>query len=99
MTQPGTKVRKPPLRKAFGIELPLVEILDVGAMSEGEDRYAGLLAQELARVVGFEPNPAELSRLQAMRVPGKRYLPYFLGKGGPATFHVTQYPGCCSLFE
>ena len=68
-------------------------------MAEGADRYAGLLEQELASVVGFEPNVAEFAKLQTQRLPRKRYLPYFLGTGGPATFHLTRYAGCASLYE
>lgn len=94
-----TKIRKPPVRRALGIDPPTIQILDIGAMPEGADRYAGLLEQELAEVVGFEPNPEQYKRLVAQRLPHKRYLPYFLGKGGPATFHVTRYHGCCSLYE
>ncbi len=80
----------------LGRKLPTVEILDVGAMATGQERYHGLLATGLAQVTGFEPNPAEFARLKDR--PGLyRYLPYFLGSGGPATFHLTRYPGCSSL--
>ena len=66
-------------------------------MLEGEgDHYDALIAQGLARVTGFEPNPAEFARL-ANRPGPYRYLPAFLGDGGPATFHLTRYPGCASL--
>jgi FkbM family methyltransferase len=87
-----------PIRVALDVELPVVEILDVGAMLEGTERYASLVAQSLARVTGFEPNPAELDRLRATKRGPYRYLPYFLGRGGPARFHVTRYPGCSSLY-
>jgi len=99
MSQTPPKLRKPPVRRALGIEPPPIHILDIGAMSEGADRYAGLLEQELASVVGFEPNAQELAKLKAQRLPRKRYLPYCLGRGGPATFHVTRYAGCASLYE
>jgi FkbM family methyltransferase len=88
----------PTLRQVLNVELPTVAILDVGAMAEGVDRYAPLLAQGLASVTGFEPNPEELHRLRATRPGTCRYLPHVLGKGGPATFHVTRYPGCSSLY-
>ena len=65
---------------------------------EESDRYDPLIAQGLARVTGFEPNPAELERL-AERPGPYRYLPLFLGDGEPATFHLTRYPGCSSLLE
>jgi FkbM family methyltransferase len=89
----------PRLREALNVLLPAVEVLDVGAMTEGQDCYAPLVAQGLARVTGFEPNPEELARLRATRPKAFRYLPHVLGAGGPATFHLTRYPGCSSLYE
>ena len=78
----------------LGHRVPLIDILDIGAMLEdGGDRYDPLIVQDLARVTGFEPNPAELKRLSERPGP-YRYLPLFLGDGGTATFHLTRYPGC-----
>src|SRR5262245_52282781 len=82
----------------LGRKVPAGEILDVGAMATGQERYHGLLATGLAQVTGFEPNPAEFARLKDRAGP-YRYLPYFLGSGGPATFHLTRYPGCSSLLK
>lgn len=47
------------LADALRVELPVVEVLDIGARQEGEDRYAPLLTQNLARVTGFEPEASE----------------------------------------
>jgi FkbM family methyltransferase len=91
-------MRLPPLHQILRQPIPGVQIVDVGAMIEGEDRYADLVAQGLARVVGFEPNPVELARLRQRAAPHCEYLPYFLGRGGPATFHQTTHPGCSSLY-
>lgn len=83
----------------LGRPVPPIDILDIGAMlEEGGDHYDPLLTQGLARVTGFEPNPAEFARL--VNRPGPyRYLPVFLGDGGTAKFHLTRYPGCSSLLE
>ena len=80
----------------LGRKVPTIQILDVGAMATGEERYHPLVASQLAQVTGFEPNPAEYARLQGREGP-YRYLPHFLGSGQPATFHLTRYPGCSSL--
>lgn len=88
-----------PVREALGLEVPPIEICDVGAMLEGRPRYAELVDQGLARVTGFEPDRAQLARLAAEGDADHRYLPYVLGRGGPATFHVARYPGCSSLYE
>ncbi len=99
MTNPSSPpLVKPPIRDVMG-EIPQIEIYDVGAMAEGPDRYEALVTQELAHVTGFEPNPEELAKLQTEHHPRKTYHPHFLGRGGPATFYVTKWPGCCSLFE
>ncbi len=77
---------------------PVVQVLDIGAMPEGHNRYQPLIDLGLASVTGFEPQEAQAARLNAVAGP-HRYLPYFLGSGGPADFHVTRWPGCSSLFE
>jgi hypothetical protein len=46
--------------------------------------YDRLIAQGLARVTGFEPNPREFAKLSGRTGP-YRYLPVFLGNGGSAT--------------
>ena len=81
----------------LGRKIPTIQILDVGAMATGQERYHLLLESGLAQVTGFEPNPSEYARLKDRGGP-YRYLPYFLGSGRPATFHLTRYPGCSSLF-
>lgn len=86
------------LADALRIDLPVVEILDIGARLEGEDRYAPLVKQNLARVTGFEPELSEFERLKTRPGP-YTYFPHVLGAGGPATMHVTRYPGCTSLLE
>jgi FkbM family methyltransferase len=86
------------LADALRVELPIVEVLDIGARQEGEDRYAPLLTQNLARVTGFEPEASEFERLEARPGPFT-YFPHVLGAGGRATMHVTRYPGCSSLLE
>jgi FkbM family methyltransferase len=81
------------------IETSAIEILDIGAAVEGEDRYEPLLANNLARVTGFEPNSVALRHLQSLNRPSRQYLPHFVGRGGPARFHFTHWSGCSSLYE
>ncbi len=87
-----------PLLSIIGGQAPPVEIMDIGAMVEGEERYRGLVDQGIASVTGFEPNPAEFERL-SNRVGPYSYHPVCLGDGKAATLHVTNYPGCTSLLE
>ena len=76
-----------------------IEILDVGAMIEGQPRYDGLLRQGSCRITGFEVNPERIPEIRAALPPGSQVLPYALGDGNPATLHLTLYRGCSSLFE
>ena len=82
----------------IGCPVPRIRIVDIGAMSEGEDRYHALVGSGLAEVTGFEPNPEQYVQLAGRPGP-YRYLPVFLGAGGPARFNITRYPGCASLLE
>ncbi len=85
------------LKNSINISLPLVKILDIGAMKEGIERFHDLVTHNLAFIIGFEPNIEEFSKLKSDS--NKIYLPYFLGTGNQETFHLTAYPGCSSLFE
>jgi len=85
------------LKGALETEIETIQILDVGAMIEGKACYSNLLEMGLAEVTGFEPNPTEISRLIQQGAANCTWLPYFLGDGGEATFHLTHYPGCSSL--
>lgn len=74
-----------------------IEIFDIGAMPEGEFRYASLLERGLARVTAFEPQAAERRRLEGLS-PHLACRPEILGDGRAATFHLARYPGCSSLY-
>ena len=90
----------PGIRSLLPLEIPTIDIVDVGAALEGEERYASLVAGGLARVTGFEPDEAQHAQLLAARPGGAyRYLRDFIGAGGPATLHVTRWPGCTSLYR
>ena len=54
---------QPSVRESLGVELPTIEICDVGARIEGVERYAGLVAQGIANVNGFEPDPQQFARV------------------------------------
>ena len=86
------------LKDILSVSFPTLEIMDIGAMTVGEDRYETLVSQGLGRVTGFEPNPDSLEKLQERQGP-YRYFPYFLGDGKAAKFHRARYPGCSSLLE
>lgn len=86
------------LKSVLSVTVPPIAILDVGASDLTKDRYQSLVDQKLAKVTGFEPDPAEFEKLKTRGGP-YRYHPVFLGSGGEATFHRTRFPGCSSLLR
>jgi FkbM family methyltransferase len=89
------------LIEMLGKSAPRIDIVDVGAMWIGAEHvaYRALLRGDVARVVGFEPVPAECDKLNAMAMKGHRYLPYFIGDGTKRTFHLCEKPMTSSLYE
>jgi len=81
--------------------LPPLKIIDVGAMSLGEeqDAYSPLKKGFPCEVIGFEPVTAECEKLAAKNVPGHTYLPYFVGDGSVRTFYECNSSMTSSLFE
>ena len=78
----------------------LIEIVDIGASNVSAKElpsYDALLTHGLGRLTGFEPNPAELAKLNA--TDSRRYLPYAIGTGATVPFHITQSPGFCSTLR
>lgn len=80
-------------------ELPLINILDIGAMSIGDSPYGNLVDHKKARVIGFEPAPLECEKLNNLMGPPHTFLPYFIGGGGPATYHQTNCDMTGSLYR
>lgn len=77
-----------------------IKIVDVGANPiDGSPPYAELLRGGIAEVVGFDPDPESLRRLNAAKGAAERYLPYAIGDGRRHTLHVCRAPGMTSLLE
>ena len=95
---PPTAAPSPHLHAIIGTSIPPIQVMDIGAMLEGDERYRALIDQGLASVTGFEANPAEFARLSRRTGP-YTYHPVCLGNGNPATLHITHYPGCSSLLR
>lgn len=88
-----------PVAHLLGMTEPL-QVVDVGANPvDGPPPYQAMLDQGLCEVVGFEPQPEALEKLQATQGPSQRYLPYALGDGAAHTLHVCQISGMSSLYR
>lgn len=77
----------------------LITVLDIGAALSEEPVYEKLLASGRARLIGFEPDPAECRTLAETYGPPYRFFPYFIGDGKPASFHETNWVLTGSLYE
>lgn len=75
-------------------------VVDVGANPiDGDPPYKALLDKGVCQVVGFEPQPAALARLNASKSMHETYLPYAIGPGGRRTLNLCLAEGMTSLFE
>lgn len=81
-------------------DIPTVNIVDIGAMSLGDDTepYAPLLRLDKAKVIGFEPDEAECEKLRRRHSKTHEFYPYFIGDGGTATFYQTNFAMTGSLY-
>ena len=90
---------RPSIAPLLKLEQP-VNVVDIGANpAEGEAPYKPLLDAGLAKVVGFEPNPEALSKLNAGKGPNETYLPYAVFDGTEQEIKFCQWPGMTSLLE
>jgi len=80
---------------------PLMTVVDVGAMLlQGQpDPYARLNQLGRLNVIGFEPQPAECEKLNALALPGRRYLPYVIADGKRRSFYLTNTGMTSSLLR
>jgi FkbM family methyltransferase len=86
---------------AFLPDPPRIKIVDVGAMSIGEEKdpYARLMKTVPTEVIGFEPVAKECESLNLRARPGCVYLPYAVGDGTEQVFHECNFPMTSSLLE
>ncbi|MEU7590399.1 FkbM family methyltransferase [Micromonospora sp. NPDC049230] len=77
-------------------------ILDVGAnpLANPLDRppYETLVEQGLCEVWGFEPQEKAYRELLRTKRDNEHYLPYAIGRGGPATLHVFRNGAFSSMY-
>ncbi len=81
--------------------LPVIKIVDVGAMDmgEGTEAYAAIAREVACHVIGFEPQADQCAKLAARGKKEHTYLPYFIGDGSRRTFHECRFAPTSSLFE
>jgi hypothetical protein len=98
--KPGTARRHPARIDTIlpDLETPIA-IADIGARASGEGEiYRSLIARDIARVIGFEPDQSSVAE-SARRNRWSVYYPDFIGDGKPGSFHLTNRPMTASLFK
>ncbi len=76
----------------------LTSIVDIGANPiDGDPPYKEMLRQRGCRVIGFDPHPIALDRLNAAKSDLETYLPYAIGDGASHTLNVCKGTGFASL--
>jgi FkbM family methyltransferase len=87
------------LAPILGPRLPIINILDIGAMIEGIPRYAPIYNSSNTSLTLVEPDKKQSNQLKKIYGDKVRLLDCYLGDGNPATIHLTYYPGCSSIYE
>ncbi len=80
---------------------PLMTAVDIGAMLLEGDVDPLVRLNKLGRlnVIGFEPQTSECQKLNALALPGRRYLPYAVANGMRRSFYVTNTGMTSSLLR
>jgi protein O-GlcNAc transferase len=76
-----------------------INILDVGAALIERPPYQSLVDVGRGRIFGFEPNQQACEQLNREYGNPHRFFPFFVGDGGPAVFHETNWAPTGSLYE
>jgi len=102
MSHASTQLRHNPAPASFnsltGTNLR-IKAVDVGANPiDGDPPYAGMLRNGELDVIGFEPNPDALAKLNRAKGCHETYLPSAVGDGARHTLHFCACPGMTSIF-
>lgn len=78
----------------------LTSVVDIGANPiDGEPPYKEMLQRRICRLVGFDPQPDALTRLNAAKTDLETYLPYAIGDGENHSLKICRGIGFASLFQ
>lgn len=78
----------------------LTSVVDVGANPiDGDPPYKAMLQRRSCRLLGFDPHPEALRRLNAAKSGLETYLPYAIGDGEDHSLKICQGIGFASLLQ
>lgn len=78
----------------------LTSVVDIGANPiDGDTPYKEMLQRRICRLIGFDPQPNALTRLNACKSDLETYLPYAVGDGEDHSLKVCRGSGFASLLQ
>src|ERR1700730_9003239 len=78
----------------------LTSVVDIGANPiDGDTPYKDMLQRRICRLIGFDPQPDALTRLNASKTDLETYLPYAIGDGEDHSLKICRGIGFASLFQ
>jgi FkbM family methyltransferase len=78
----------------------LTSVVDIGANPiDGDPPYKTMLQRRICRLIGFDPHPEALTRLNALKTELETYLPYAVGDGGDHSLKICRGIGFASLLQ
>ncbi len=78
----------------------LTSVVDIGANPiDGDAPYKEMLQRRICRLVGFDPQPNALTRLNAAKSDLETYLPYAIGDGEDHSLKMCRGVGFASLLQ
>ncbi|MBF0180721.1 MAG: FkbM family methyltransferase [Magnetococcales bacterium] len=80
-------------------DLPIVRILDIGAMYTQKAPWSHLVERGAAELIGFEPDAEKCAELNRIFRGKGTFYPWFIGDGKKATFFETNWAATGSLFR
>lgn len=88
-----------PLAHVLNLDVTL-DVVDIGANPiDGAPPYKSLLDAGLARLIGFEPDPDALTKLNDRKGPYETYLPHAVFDGERHELRICAAQGMSSLLE
>lgn len=77
-----------------------IQVIDVGANPiDGKPPYHGIYSEDLANVIGFEPNPEAFSKLEAVKKPNDKFFKQAIGDGTVLKYNMCRAEGMSSNFD
>lgn len=77
-----------------------IQVIDVGANPiDGKPPYHGIYSEDIAHVIGFEPNPLAFKKLESVKKPNDKFFLQAIGDGKVQKYNMCRAEGMSSNFD